>query len=125
MYVSFIILSGSHQEHLGVSGAECTPGHRVLPRDGYQNRDGEPIPGRIRKGAKDVEPVGQDEGRGVGRVCPHIRQGCLQAPAVRICRTVEVIPTGVGIRAAGRPRDRRGVRTGGGGDRKGVSPGIV
>ena len=29
----------------------------------------------------------------------------MQAPAVRICRTAEVTPTGVGIRAAGHPWD--------------------
>ena len=102
-----------------------TPGHRVLPRDGDQNRDGEPIPGIIRGGAGDGEPVGQDEGRGVGGVRPHIGRGGPQAPAVRICGTAEVTPTGVGIHVAGHPRDRRGVCTGGGGDRKGVPPGII
>ena len=69
--------------------------------------------------------MGPDEGRGVGGVSEKFGRGGPQAPAVRLCGSVEVTPTGVGIRAAGQPRDRRRVRTGRGGYRKGVPPGIV
>ena len=92
---------------------------------GDRNRDGEPIPGRIRGEDGDGDRVGQDQGRGVVGVRPHFDRGGPQAPAVRIYGTAEVTPTGVGIRAAGHPRDQRGVRTGGGGDCKGVPPVIV
>ena len=48
-----------------------------------------------------------------------------QAPAVRLRGPAEVTPTGVGIRAAGHPRDQQRVRASGGGDRKGVPAGTV
>ena len=41
----------------------------------------------------------KDKSRGVGGVRPHNDRGGPQAPAVRICGTAEVTPTGVGIHA--------------------------
>ena len=49
----------------------------------------------------------------------------MQAPAFRLRGSAEVTSTGVGIRAAGHPRDQQRVRASGGGDRKGVPPRTV
>ena len=70
-------------------------------------------------------PVGAGEGGGVGGICQDPRRGGPQVTAVRLRGSAEVTPTGVGIRAAGHPRDQQHVRASGGGDRKGVPPSTV
>ena len=119
------ILSGSHQEHLCGGRAKFTPGQGVLPQDGSTGRNRELIPWWIHRGVGDGGSVDKEKSRGVGGVRPHISRGGPQVPAVCIRGTAEVTPTGVGIRAAGQPRDRRCVRPSGGGDCKGVPPGII
>ena len=84
-----------------------------------------PLSGRIRGGARGGATMDPDEGRGVGGVGKNFGRGGPQAPAVRLCGSAEVTPTGVGIRAAGHPWDKQRVRTSRGGDPKGVPPGTV
>ena len=94
------ILPRAHQEYLGGLGEERSPGQRILPRDVSKGSHGESIPRRLHRREGGGGGVGTREGGGVGRFRTHTGRVSPQAPAVHICGTAEVTPTGVGIRAA-------------------------
>ena len=94
------------QDYLGRSPAECSQSRVILPGNGHKSCHRETLPWRFH-----WQTVGKDHlvGQEVERV-ERCREDAIgggpQVTAVRLRRTAEVTPTGVGVHAAGRPRHR-------------------
>ena len=114
-----VILPVDNQEYLGCGREECAKVRGVLLRDGSKDGHWDPVPCRFCwKRISGGELEGQ-EGSWMGKVSEDPSGSSPQAPAVRLHRTAEVTPTGVGIRAAVHSQHRRVFRpsgVGAGGD---------
>ena len=117
------ILSGTYQEYLGCSPMECRQGRDLLKEHGDGGGHREPLTWRVCKLQGVRVQMTVREGAGAGVVGEIIVGGCPQAPTVRLRRTAEVTPTGVGIRAVGHPRQWGSLQTSGTGAEGRIHPG--
>ena len=68
--------------------------------------------GGVHWGGRGTEEMAGRESRGMGGFRGDLNRGFSQAPAVRLLRTAEATPAGVGIFAAGHPWRMRRLRPG-------------
>ena len=107
------LLPGTDKEYLGRSPAERGQGIGIIQRNEDGSSHWEPLPWRIHWRQGGLGHMAGREGAGMGIVGKDTVGSLPQAPAVRLCRSAEVTPTGVVICAAGHTWHRGRLRTSG------------